>query len=440
MRQAPWIAACAIGLLLAREPAPRPLLAWPAGPMEVRVAFDRPVDAAAMKALVGRTIPFGVPAKAGGTSLAETWGHLRIAAIRGEDSGRTLLLVTDPHSKPATYVLALPDGSGAGAEVALSYDLTGVEVTWDDGQDDEAPAPEWSGWWPLADTEESRRQAEGSSPQQTSFSLLSRPGRLSLQTMIALPKGKATVELQSDEVLEATLAFEEPARKSGGGADPQRVEWTVESTGDPLPLSATVATGRAGKPTSVRLLYRSEADPAAKVLPRASQLLPWTPPALPAPADPPPVPFNLAGGDRARGEAIFYSKEARCADCHKIRGRGGDIGPDLSEIGGRRTPAQIHRSIAEPSAEIAPDFLPYTVALKDGRVVVGTVRAHGEREIQVTNTEGKATLLPRSEVEELRPSSTSIMPVGLAGVLGEQRLRDILTFLSSPPAPQPTGK
>ena len=98
--------------------APRVVAAWPAGPMEVRAAFDGPIDPSVARAMVGRSIPFGEPANRGaGPRLAVTLGRLRIAAARLDDGGRTLVLATDPHPRPASYVLTVPldDASGRSA-------------------------------------------------------------------------------------------------------------------------------------------------------------------------------------------------------------------------------------------------------------------------------------------------------------------------------------
>ena len=128
---------------------------------------------------------------------------------------------------------------------------------------------------------------------------------------------------------------------------------------------------------------------------------------------------------------MFASAEAKCANCHKVRGEGGNVGPDLSSQVGRDR-KDVYRDIAEPSARIHPDYVPYTVALKDGRVLVGTVRAEGADAVRVADTEAKVTVVKRSEVEEFRPGTTSVMPVGLVGVIGEDRLRDLIAYLTTP--------
>ena len=42
-------------------------------------------------------------------------------------------------------------------------------------------------------------------------------------------------------------------------------------------------------------------------------------------------------GDPVRGEGIYRGK-GKCAPCHTVKGEGGRMGPDLSEIGARRSP------------------------------------------------------------------------------------------------------
>jgi putative heme-binding domain-containing protein len=141
---------------------------------------------------------------------------------------------------------------------------------------------------------------------------------------------------------------------------------------------------------------------------------------------------DLSGGDAARGQALFSGENARCSHCHTFRGQGGKIGPDLTEIG-RKGGADIYRNIAAPSATIEPDYTSYTVATKDGQVSVGVVRAEGADAIRVTDTNAKSTVIARAQIQQIRPSGTSIMPVGLAATLGDAAIRDLIAFLTSKP-------
>src|ERR1043166_8630280 len=51
------------------------------------------------------------------------------------------------------------------------------------------------------------------------------------------------------------------------------------------------------------------------------------------------------GGDAKRGEAVYLSTAAKCAACHKVRGQGADVGPDLSQIGGKFDRTHLIESI-----------------------------------------------------------------------------------------------
>jgi putative heme-binding domain-containing protein len=72
------------------------------------------------------------------------------------------------------------------------------------------------------------------------------------------------------------------------------------------------------------------------------------------------------------------------------------------------------------------------VAMKDGRIAMGVVRAEGADAVKVSDIDAKQTIIPRADIEEIRPSSSSIMPVGLLGAIGEDSTRDLLAFLTAP--------
>ena len=165
-------------------------------------------------------------------------------------------------------------------------------------------------------------------------------------------------------------------------------------------------------------------------------MLPWVPITLDSATAAPLVVPDLAGGDPARGQTLFFGDQARCSQCHIFRGQGGKVGPDLTDIGVKGR-AEIYRSIAAPSAAIEPAYTSYTVATKDGQVVVGVVRAEGIETIKVTDTNARATIIPRKQIEQIRPSATSVMPVGLTGALGTDAIRDLIAYLSSTQQPQP---
>jgi putative heme-binding domain-containing protein len=410
---------------------PSPVAIWPSGPLELVAAFPVPVSVTLANSLVGRTIPYFDATKPGGTSKQSTapLGSIRIAGARLADDRRTLILVTDPHPWPAIYQLVL--GQASQKAPVVEYDLTGVDVAWFSADDNAEAEPRWKGWWPDLDAEVSRRLTRGSSAHERASSLLEKPGRLVVSTLLKLPAGSRTLRIQSSgPISDAMLGDEQPARNSDPDDSKEGVtEFSFRSAGEPLFLTFTVGTGRAGKPLSIRASYKAAARDSFKRIERNHQFVPWAPLSTPqsssAAATETP---DLAGGDPKRGAELFFGETSKCSQCHAIGHRGGNSGPDLTEIG-RKGRDHIYRSIAAPSAEIAPDYMPYTIASRDGRVFVGVVRADSPETIRVTDTNAKTITLARAEIDQIRPSGTSIMPVGLAATLGESNLRHLMAYL-----------
>ena len=411
--------------------APQVVATWPAGLMETHVAFDQPVDPAVATAAVGQSIRFGpatpsapVEGRPGGDG-----GAILVAAARLIDEGRTLVLATDPHPTETTYELKLdaikaPGDPGEGRSQVLTYTLKGVEIAWTAAGSDD---PAWSGWWPEVNPATARVWLAGSSAHDRLWPLLERAGKLTLRTFVTLPPAKVEVVVTGSTPFEISFGPESATSDASHAA-----RFAAETTEEPVELTATVTTLAGGPaPTLNWTMAAIEAkEPTPMVLPSVALELAWAPPPLPK-AAPTVLPPSLAsGGDPKRGALVFVSEQAKCANCHQVRGVGGQVGPDLSNLT-KASRAWILQNINEPSASIHPDFATYTVALKDGRISMGIVRAEGGDTLRVGDIDAKFTTFPRAEVEEIRSSSSSIMPVGLLGALGEDQTRDLLAFLTS---------
>ena len=140
----------------------------------------------------------------------------------------------------------------------------------------------------------------------------------------------------------------------------------------------------------------------------------------------------LEGGDAKAGREIFAEKaEAACMRCHKIKGEGGDVGPDLAGIGAKHDRAYILQSIVDPNAVIAPGFENMLVTLKNGDMVAGLLNAEDANDVTLASlADGKKQKIKKADIKE-RTTVPSAMPPGLGEVLGKRGLRDAIEYLST---------
>lgn len=135
-------------------------------------------------------------------------------------------------------------------------------------------------------------------------------------------------------------------------------------------------------------------------------------------------------GDAETGRRIFFnSKVAICSTCHRHSGRGNVVGPDLTFIAQQGDRAAILRSILEPHREVAPQFYPSVVELKDGTTFTGILLRSSNTEV-FRDLAGKEKSFPEADIVKRTELRTSLMPPGLVLTLTNTELRDLLAFLT----------
>jgi putative heme-binding domain-containing protein len=146
------------------------------------------------------------------------------------------------------------------------------------------------------------------------------------------------------------------------------------------------------------------------------------------------------GGDARRGKEIYLSASAKCAICHKVHGQGGDVGPDLSQVGGKLDRTHLIESILDPSAEILQGYHATTITTKAGRIITGIVKAESPQTLTLLDAEGKQVAVPLASIELREVSKVSLMPTGLAEQMTTAEFTDLIAYLASlrsGPAPTP---
>jgi putative heme-binding domain-containing protein len=133
-------------------------------------------------------------------------------------------------------------------------------------------------------------------------------------------------------------------------------------------------------------------------------------------------------GNVENGQRLFA---AQCASCHRVAGRGGRIGPDLTRIGVARSRSALVREIRTPSDWVPPTYETVTLVTKDGQRIRGTKKNEDSFSIQVMDMRERIQGYLKSALQEVQYEKTSLMPAFGAGRLNDADLNDIVGYLST---------
>jgi putative heme-binding domain-containing protein len=134
-------------------------------------------------------------------------------------------------------------------------------------------------------------------------------------------------------------------------------------------------------------------------------------------------------GNSQNGQRIFNSTTAACASCHKVKGQGTDVGPDLSEIGSKLAKEALYEAILDPSAGISFGYEAWQLELKNGDEPYGLIVSETPDEVAVKSNTGVVTRYKKAEVKSRQQMKLSIMPSGLQQAMSPQELIDMVEYL-----------
>jgi putative heme-binding domain-containing protein len=132
-------------------------------------------------------------------------------------------------------------------------------------------------------------------------------------------------------------------------------------------------------------------------------------------------------GNVANGQQLFAKQ---CQNCHRVAGKGGRIGPELSRVGSARTRAALVREIRTPHEWIPPAYETVTVVTKDGQKIRGIKKNEDAFSIQVMDMRERIQGYLKSNVEVLYDKN-SLMPAYDPKRLPDSDLTDLVGYLST---------
>jgi putative heme-binding domain-containing protein len=139
---------------------------------------------------------------------------------------------------------------------------------------------------------------------------------------------------------------------------------------------------------------------------------------------------GLRGRDFEQGKLMYQASV--CSSCHTMRGEGGQIGPDLTQLGTRFTEKDMLEAIIEPSKTISDQYAATIFYLKDGKSVVGRLINEDNEKYSISqNPFAPQNLrdIPRKDVIRKELSDVSIMLPGMINRLNEEELKDLIAYL-----------
>ncbi len=131
-------------------------------------------------------------------------------------------------------------------------------------------------------------------------------------------------------------------------------------------------------------------------------------------------------GNVELGEESFVTN---CKQCHVVDGQGTDFGPDQSDVGTRLSKRGLYEAILDPSAVIAPEYIPYLFKLKDGRTLTGFILEEAEGKVLLRIKDGIMEEFDVRDVAERREQSLSAMPSDVHQMMTIDGLVDLVEYL-----------
>jgi putative heme-binding domain-containing protein len=143
---------------------------------------------------------------------------------------------------------------------------------------------------------------------------------------------------------------------------------------------------------------------------------------------------SAGAGEKATGDPsagrIVYEGKGRCAACHTLKEKGGRLGPDLTEIGLRRSLKFLKDSLTDPSSYIDRQYRSAIAVTRDGTNIRGIVLNEDDYSIQMRDMNEELHSFLKSDLVEVRHDRESLMP-SYKQALSEREIESVLAYLSS---------
>ena len=140
------------------------------------------------------------------------------------------------------------------------------------------------------------------------------------------------------------------------------------------------------------------------------------------------VPQEILTGDAVRGARVYDSRG--CGNCHMIGGKGEGFGPELTDIGVRRSAAYLRRAVMRPSESLPEGFQYVAATTAAGQTIRGVRVNEDSFTIQLKDSSGRFHSFRKSALKELRRLDGQTPMPPFEGLLSAAELDDLIGYLA----------
>jgi putative heme-binding domain-containing protein len=140
------------------------------------------------------------------------------------------------------------------------------------------------------------------------------------------------------------------------------------------------------------------------------------------------VPQEVAPGNASRGRLVYFGA-GNCQACHTIQAVGGKLGPELGEIGLRRSASHLRRSLLEPETDLAEQFLYLRVTAKDGKSYSGVRLNEDTFSIQMMDMAENIRAFWKHELKQVVEMKGKTPMPSYKSTLTKEQIDDLVAFL-----------
>lgn len=140
------------------------------------------------------------------------------------------------------------------------------------------------------------------------------------------------------------------------------------------------------------------------------------------------APTKLSGNP-ANGKALYESKGG-CATCHIVQGRGRSFGPELTEIGARRSAAYLRQALLDPGASSPESLLVVSVVTREGRRLRGNRANEDSFTIQLRDATGGFHSYRKADLAELKKETGKSLMPSYRDALNSSEIDDLVAYLA----------